>query len=392
MVVLGTRPEAIKLAPVIKAFGHHPGRFDIRVCATAQHRQMLDQVFGLFGITPDFDLNIMSNNQDLFEITSRALRGLKSVLIMERPDLVLVQGDTTTTMAAALASFYLRIPVGHVEAGLRTYDKAHPFPEEVNRRLTSEISEFHFAPTPWAERNLVREGIPPEKIWVTGNPVIDALLQIRAGFKKKSTRDTLENYFKEQWDLPVSASGASKHQKIILITGHRRENFGPGFKEICLAIKEIARRNPAVLLVYPVHLNPQVRKPVFEILGVEGVALPNVRLIDPLNYQAFIYLMEKSYLILTDSGGVQEEAPTFGKPVLIMRRTTERPEGIKAGCAKVVGTDSRRIVILAEKLLQDHQTYARMAARKNPYGDGKSAARIVRIIDQQLKKNERALH
>jgi len=392
MVVMGTRPEAIKLAPVIDAFKRRPERFALRVCVTAQHRQMLDQVSDLFGITPDYDLNIMSGNQDLFEITSRALTGLKSVLIKEKPDLVLVQGDTTTTMAAALASFYLRLPVGHVEAGLRTYDKAQPFPEEVNRRLTSVITEFHFAPTPWAERNLIKEGIPPEKIWVTGNPVIDALLKIKAGFKKKSTRDTLESYFREHWNLKVSASGDSELSRIILITGHRRENFGPGFKEICLAIKEIARRNPTVLLVYPVHLNPQVRKPVFDILGERGRALPNVRLIDPLNYRAFTYLMEKSYLILTDSGGVQEEAPSFGKPVLIMRRTTERPEGIKAGCAKVVGTDSRRIVTLAEKLLHDHRAYARMASIKNPYGDGKSATRIVQIIDQQLKKTERALH
>jgi len=385
MVVMGTRPEAIKLAPVIKAFGRRRGRFDLRVCVTAQHRQMLDQVSDLFGITPDYDLNIMSGNQDLFEITSRALTGLKSVLIKEKPDLVLVQGDTTTTMAAALASFYLRIPVGHVEAGLRTYDKAQPFPEEVNRRLTSVITEFHFAPTPWAKRNLVKERIPAEKIWVTGNPVIDALLKIKAGFKNKSTRDTLESYFREHWDLKVSASIDSEPSRIILVTGHRRENFGQGFKEICLAIKEIALRNPTVLLVYPVHLNPQVRKPVFDILGERGRALPNVRLIDPLDYRAFTYLMEKSYLILTDSGGVQEEAPSFGKPVLIMRRTTERPEGVKAGCAKVVGTDSARIVTQVEELLHNSRAYARMASAKNPYGDGKAANRIVQIIDQQLK-------
>jgi UDP-N-acetylglucosamine 2-epimerase (non-hydrolysing) len=387
MVVMGTRPEAIKLAPVIKAFGRRPRRFDLRVCVTAQHREMLDQVSGLFGITPDYDLNIMSSNQDLFEITSRALKGLKSVLIKERPDLVLVQGDTTTALAAALASFYLRIPVGHVEAGLRTYDKDQPFPEEVNRRLTSVISEFHFAPTPWAESNLVREGIPPGKIWVTGNPIIDALMIIKAGFRKKSIRATLETFFRERWDLQVSPFGTSTPPRIILITGHRRENFGPGFKEICLAIKEIARRNPTVLLVYPVHLNPQVRGPVFAILRDKGGPPPNIRLVEPLDYQAFTYLMEKSYLILTDSGGVQEEAPSFGKPVLIMRRTTERPEGIKAGCAKMVGTDSRRIVTLAEKLLHDHRAYARMAAIKNPYGDGKSAARIVQIIEHQLKKS-----
>ena len=295
-------------------------------------------------------------------------------------------------MAAALASFYLHIPVGHVEAGLRTYDQAQPFPEEVNRRLTSVITEFHFAPTPWAGRNLLKEGIPPEKIWVTGNPVIDALLKIKSGFKRKSTRADLESYFREHWDLKVSASGDLEPSRIILITGHRRENFGPGFKEICLAIKEIALRNPTVLLVYPVHLNPQVRKPVFDILGERWRALPNVRLIDPLDYQAFTYLMEKSYLILTDSGGVQEEAPSFGKPVLIMRRTTERPEGIKAGCAKLVGTDSRRMVTLVEKLLHDQRVYTGMAATKNPYGDGKSAPRIVQIIDQQLKKTARALH
>lgn len=395
MVVMGTRPEAIKLAPIIDAFRCRGKRFDLRVCVTAQHRQMLDQAADLFGITPDHDLNIMSGNQDLFDITIRALGGLKRILVKEKPDLVLVQGDTTTTMAAALSSFYLRIPVGHVEAGLRTYDKAQPFPEETNRRLTTVMADFHFAPTPWAKSNLMREGIPAEKIWVTGNPVVDALLKIKAGFKKKPVREALEGYFRERWGLNLSKSGRSNRPKIILITGHRRENFGPGFRDICLAIKEIARRNPGVLLVYPVHLNPHVRQPVFDILGNGAAQVPNVRLMEPLDYQSFTYLMEKSYLILTDSGGVQEEAPSFGKPVLIMRQKTERPEGIKAGCAKLVGTDSTRIVTLVEKLLHDERAYGRMASVKNPYGDGKTASRIVQIIDQELRnpnRTVRALH
>jgi UDP-N-acetylglucosamine 2-epimerase (non-hydrolysing) len=386
MVVMGTRPEAIKLAPVIKAFDRRRGRFALRVCVTAQHRQMLDQVSDLFKITPDYDLDIMSGNQDLFEITSRGLTGLKSVLIKEKPDLVLVQGDTTTAMGAALASFYLGIPVGHVEAGLRTNDKAQPFPEEINRRLTSVMTDFHFAPTPWAENNLVKEGIPSEKIWVTGNPVIDALLKIRVGFKKKSTRQALEGYFRERWELNLSGSGDRELPRIILITGHRRENFGPGFKKICAAIREIAQRNPKVLLVYPVHLNPNVRQPVFDLLGRGGERLPNVRLIDPLDYQSFIFIMEKSYLILTDSGGVQEEAPSLGKPVLIMRQTTERPEGVEAGCARLVGTDSEKIVDQVETLLKDDRVYAGMVSMSNPYGDGKAASRIVQILDQQMKK------
>lgn len=385
MVVMGTRPEAIKLAPIIQAFRHRGKRFDLKVCVTAQHRQMLDQVDDLFGINPDYDLNIMAGNQDLFDITTRAMNGLRRVLVQEKPDLVLVQGDTTTTMAATLTSFYLHIPVGHVEAGLRTYDKGQPFPEEINRRVTTVVADFHFAPTSWAAGNLLRERIPSENIWVTGNPVIEALLKIKAGFNKKPMRKILDDYFRERWALNLAGSGAADRPRIILITGHRRENFGSGFREICLAIQAIARRNPEVLLVYPVHLNPQVRKPVFDILGSGAPPLPNVRLIEPLDYRTFVYLMEKSYLVLTDSGGVQEEAPSFGKPVLIMRNKTERPEGIKAGCAKLVGTDSIRIRTMVEKLLHDDQAHARMAQVKNPYGDGKTAARIVRIIDQQLR-------
>jgi UDP-N-acetylglucosamine 2-epimerase (non-hydrolysing) len=386
MVVMGTRPEAIKLAPIIEAFRSREKRFDLQVCVTAQHRQMLDQVAELFGITPDFDLNIMSGRQDLFDITVRALQGLKRVLAAEKPDLILVQGDTTTTMAASLASFYLHIPVGHVEAGLRTYDKAQPFPEEINRRLTTVAADFHFAPTAWAAGNLRREKVPPGRIWVTGNSVVDALLKIRAGFRKPSVRKVLIANFRERWNLDLSAGGRADRPRIILITGHRRENFGPGFRDMCLAIREIGRRNPDVLLIYPVHLNPQVRKPVFEILGGQTAPLSNVRLIEPLDYRTFVYLMEQSHLVLTDSGGVQEEAPSFGKPVLIMRNRTERPEGIRAGCAKLVGTDANRIRALVEKLLRDEQAYARMAQVKNPYGDGRTADRIVQIIDQQFMK------
>jgi UDP-N-acetylglucosamine 2-epimerase (non-hydrolysing) len=347
---------------------------------------MLDQVAALFGITPDYDLDIMSGHQDLFDITIRALQGLKRVLAAEKPDLILVQGDTTTTMAASLASFYLHIPVGHVEAGLRTYDKEQPFPEEINRRLTTVTADFNFAPTAWAADNLRREKVPPERIWVTGNSVVDALLKIRAGFRKPSVRKALIANFRERWKLDLSAGGRADRPRIILITGHRRENFGPGFRDMCLAIGEIARRNPDVLLIYPVHLNPQVRKPVFDILGGQTAPLPNVRLIEPLDYRTFVYLMEQSHLVLTDSGGVQEEAPSFGKPVLIMRNRTERPEGIRAGCAKLVGTDANRIRTLVEKLLRDEQAYARMAQVKNPYGDGRTADRIVQIIDQQFMK------
>ena len=373
LTIFGTRPEAIKMAPVIRELSRHPDRFESRVCVTAQHRQMLDQVLRLFDIRPDHDLDIMTPGQDLFAVTAHVLIGLKEVLEAERPDLVLVQGDTTTTMAASLAAFYLRIPVGHIEAGLRTGDKYAPFPEEINRRISSVAADLHFAPTEKARQNLLSEGIAPETTYVTGNTVIDALLA------------TVEKIDREKLGPRIAADLVENHpalaevfpdQRFILVTGHRRENFGQGFENICRALKEIANRYPEIAIVYPVHLNPNVQEPVRRILG----DAPNIHLIEPLDYLPFVFLMSRSHLILTDSGGVQEEAPSLGKPVLVMRETTERPEAVEAGTVRLVGTDEEKILANVEELLTDDGAYREMARAINPYGDGKAAVRIRKVL------------
>lgn len=362
------------MAPVIQALARHPDKFESRVCVTAQHRQMLDQVLRLFAIRPDHDLDIMTPGQDLFAVTANVLTGLKEVLLGEQPDLVLVQGDTTTTMAASLAAFYLRIPVGHIEAGLRTGDKFAPFPEEINRRISSVVADLHFAPTEKTRRNLLAEDIASEVIHVTGNTVIDALLAIvdkigREGLGPQITASLVEKH--------PSLTNVFPDQRFILITGHRRENFGHGIENICRALEEIAKRHPDTAIVYPVHLNPNVQEPVRRILGNTS----NIHLIEPLDYLPFVFLMSRSHLILTDSGGVQEEAPSLGKPVLVMRDTTERPEAVEAGTVRLVGTDGEKILANVEKLLTDDGAYQDMARAINPYGDGKAATRIVTCLD-----------
>jgi UDP-N-acetylglucosamine 2-epimerase (non-hydrolysing) len=375
LIIFGTRPEAIKLAPVIKELQKFPERFKTAVCVTAQHRQMLDQVLRIFGIRPDHDLNIMNSGQTLHDVTTKGLLGVKKVIEKERPDLVMVQGDTTTTFAASLAAFYAKIPVAHVEAGLRTYDKFQPYPEEINRRLTTQIADIHLAPTEQSRQNLLTEGIDRKKIFVTGNTVIDALLMVE---KKQQTADEREKwarYFEDRFGLSFN-----RKKKMVLVTGHRRENFGEGFKNICRAIKTVAG-NDGVDVVYPVHLNPNVQKPVRSVLG--GVR--NVHLVEPLDYEPFVYLMTKSYIILTDSGGIQEEAPSLGKPVLVMRETTERPEAVEAGTVRLVGTDTDKIVKEAERLFKNKVHYTRMATVLNPYGDGKAAGRIVKILGKTQK-------
>lgn len=367
--VFGTRPEAIKMAPVIKELEKFPAAIQSVVCVTAQHRQMLDQVLDLFAIKPAYDLDIMQPGQDLFDITGNVLHGLKAVLAKERPDVVLVHGDTTTTMVASLAAYYCRMRVGHVEAGLRTFDKYAPFPEEVNRKITSTLADAHFAPTLTARGNLLAEGIPGSSIFVTGNTVIDALLGI---VENLQVDDVLRGRFDQRF------SYLDPGKKLILVTGHRRENFGEGFENICTALAEIARSHPDVEVLYPVHLNPQVQEPVKRILGVGR--LQNMHLIEPVDYLPFVYLMGRSYLIITDSGGVQEEAPSLGKPVLVMRNTTERPEALAAGTVKLVGTDRQKILVEATLLLSDRSAYEKMSGAHNPYGDGKAAARIVEAL------------
>ena len=359
-VVFGTRPEAVKMAPVVKELERRG--IDHVVIVTAQHRGMLDQILDVFDIHPHHDLDIMQHDQDLFYVTSAVLNGIKPVLLKEKPDVLLVQGDTTTTFAVSLAAYYLKIPVGHVEAGLRTWDKMNPYPEELNRQLTTRLTEYHFAPTEWAKRNLAAEGIKPEHIFVTGNTVIDALLM------------TVDQDYR--FDDAMLDSIDFKNRRVILLTSHRRENFGEPMKEIFSACKELVEKNPDVELIYPVHPNPNVRKAVQEILS----NVPRVHLIEPMEYRPFVQLMNKSYLILTDSGGVQEEAPSLGKPVLVLRKTTERPEAIDAGTAKLVGTDRMQIVRTAQKLLSDPSEYRQMSMRSNPYGDGKAAQRIVDIL------------
>ncbi len=368
--IFGTRPEAVKLAPVIKKIASYPDRFRSVVCVTAQHRQMLDQVLNLFHIKPEYDLDIMQSNQTLFDVTCNALTGLRNVLEKARPDIVLVQGDTTTTFAASLAAFYLKIPIGHVEAGLRSFDKFRPFPEEINRRLTSHVADLHFPPTERAKENLLREGIDEKKIWVTGNTVIDALLMIAREVNRPENRGRWDNYFSERWGISFDGS------RIILITGHRRESFGEGFQRICTALKEIAYAHRDVKLIYPVHLNPNVLNPVRSVLW----GIDNIHLIEPLDYEPFVYLMAKSHIILTDSGGIQEEAPSLGKPVLVMREVTERPEAVDAGTTKLVGTEVKKIVSETEKLLADEQYYLNISRIHNPYGDGNACERIVEVL------------
>ena len=370
LLVLGTRPEAIKMAPLVKALQKDTEHFETRVCVTAQHRQMLDQVLEVFGITPEYDLNIMAPNQDLYDITAKVLLGLREVLKDFRPDTVLVHGDTTTSMAASLAAFYMQIPVGHVEAGLRTYNMLSPWPEEMNRQVTDRICTYYFAPTEQSRANLLQENIDAKKIFITGNTVIDALLMAvdiistTAGVKEKMAKELQEKGY------------TVGDREYILVTGHRRENFGDGFLHICKAIKELAALHPEMDIVYPVHLNPNVQKPVYELLS----GLSNVYLISPLDYLPFIYAMQHSTLLLTDSGGVQEEAPSLGKPVLVMRDTTERPEAVEAGTVKLVGTDAEAIVSNVTALLQDKEMYKRMSETHNPYGDGQACERIIAAL------------
>ena len=370
LLVFGTRPEAIKMAPLVKAFQKDTEHFETRVCVTAQHRQMLDQVLEVFGITPEYDLNIMAPNQDLYDITAKVLMGLREVLKDFRPDTVLVHGDTTTSMAASLAAFYMQIPVGHVEAGLRTYNMLSPWPEEMKRQVTDRICTYYFAPTEQSKKNLLQENIDEKKIFITGNTVIDALLM--AVDIISSTSGMEEKIAKEFQEKGYTVG----NREYILVTGHRRENFGEGFLHICKAIKELAALHPDMDIVYPVHLNPNVQKPVYELLS----GVDNVYLISPLDYLPFIYAMQHSTLLLTDSGGVQEEAPSLGKPVLVMRDTTERPEAVEAGTVKLVGTDAEAIVSNVTALLQDKEMYKRMSETHNPYGDGQACERIMAAL------------
>jgi UDP-N-acetylglucosamine 2-epimerase (non-hydrolysing) len=365
--VFGTRPEAIKMAPILLELKKHPKLFDSRVCVTAQHRQMLDQVLSLFNITPEYDLDIMSKNQSLTDVTCKVLQGLEPVLEKFSPDIVLVHGDTTTTLAASLAAYYRKIDVGHIEAGLRTGDIYSPWPEEINRHITSTITRYHFVPTAHSRCNLLNEGVNENRILITGNTVIDALLLVVDKFK---TNASLLQSMVERFDFLDS------NRRMILVTGHRRENFGKGFESICNALKIIAESHDDVQIVYPVHLNPKVQEPVRRILG----NVNRIHLIEPQEYLSFVYLMDRSYLIITDSGGIQEEAPTLGKPVLVVRDSTERPEAQDAGTVKLVGTDTTRIVNEASRLLSDSMTYKLMSKAHNPYGDGNAARLIVNSL------------
>lgn len=371
MLAFGTRPEAIKMAPLYHALKAQPDVFDTVLCVTAQHREMLDQVLKVFDMTPDIDLNLMTPGQDLFDVTAAVLKGMRDVLRVQKTDALLVHGDTTTTLAAAMAGFYLGVPVGHVEAGLRTYDLQAPFPEEFNRQVASKLTKWHFAPTEFSQSNLLAERVPQDSITVTGNTVIDALFWVLGRIDADATRrkglvEFLNTQIGFDWQ---------KH-RFVLMTGHRRENFGDGFLQICHALKELAARYPTVQFVYPVHLNPNVQQPVNAILA----DVPNVRLIAPLDYEPFVYLLKHSHIVLTDSGGIQEEAPSLGKPVLVMRDVTERPEAVSAGTVRLVGADRDRIVTNVAELLDNDVSYAAMARAHNPYGDGKACARIVSIL------------
>lgn len=409
MLVFGTRPEAIKMAPLVKEFQKNAEQFETIVCVTAQHREMLDQVLDLFEITPDYDLNLMKQGQDLYDVTSRVLLGMRDVLSETRPDLVLVHGDTTTSTSAALAAFYQQIPIGHVEAGLRTHNLYSPWPEEANRQLTGRLATYHFAPTETSKKNLLKEGVSENRIFVTGNTVIDALYMVLDQIKERSDlkvqveskllasglrKETVEFYMMKEFS-PTSVSvidnqivsrgyDLTDSRKLVLITGHRRENFGEGFFNICNAIKELAERHPDVDFIYPMHLNPNVRKPIQEVFGATEngqLSTDNVHFVEPLEYLPFVYLMSQSYLVLTDSGGIQEEAPGLGKPVLVMRDTTERPEAVNAGTVKLVGTDKSVIVSEVANLLCDVSSYDAMAKAVNPYGDGKSCSRLIKFVN-----------
>ena len=373
LIVFGTRPEAIKMAPLVKELERHI-IFDTRVCITAQHRQMLDQVLEIFDIKPDYDLNLMKPGQSLYDITSNVLCGMQKVLQEFKPDIVLVHGDTTTTFAASLAAFYEQIPVGHVEAGLRTNNLYSPWPEEANRQLTGVLATYHFAPTQTAKENLLKENKNEKSIIVTGNTVIDALFLI---LEKINSREKLQKKIVQNIQTQINNPNFSfENSKFILVTGHRRENFGQGFINICEALKTIAMDNPNIHIIYPVHLNPNVRKPVNELL----TGVKNIHLIEPLQYEEFVYLMSKAYFIITDSGGIQEEAPSLGKPVLVMRDTTERPEAIEAGTVKLVGTEPKKIINEAQRLIDDTKEYESMSKAHNPYGDGKASKRIVEFL------------
>ncbi len=374
-IVFGTRPEAIKMAPLVLEFKKHPDQFQTIVCVTGQHRQMLDQVLKIFEITPDYDLNIMKQGQDLYDVTARVLLGMRDVLKEAKPDIVFVHGDTTTSTAAALAAFYQQIPVAHIEAGLRTYNIYSPWPEEINRQLTSRIATYNFAPTPLSKKNLLQEHIKEETITVTGNTVIDALYMVVERIKKNQelNKELEQNLLKAGYNV-------NRNRRLVLITGHRRENFGEGFISMCTAIKDLTKKYPEVDFVYPMHLNPNVRKPIHEVFGENLSDLGNIFFIEPLEYLDFVYLMEKSTIVLTDSGGIQEEAPGLGKPVLVMRDTTERPEALEAGTVKLVGTDYDKIVGEVSKLLDDKFYYDQMSKSVNPYGDGLACQRVLKSL------------
>ncbi len=378
MLVFGTRPEAIKMAPLVKEFQQNPEQFQTIVCVTGQHREMLDQVLHLFEIKPDYDLNIMKQGQDLYDVTARVLVGMRDVLKEAKPDVVLVHGDTTTSTAAALAAFYQQIPVGHVEAGLRTHNIYSPWPEEMNRLITGRIATFHFAPTQLSRENLLKENISDSTITVTGNTVIDALYWVVNKIKNDKVLESELNdvIIKAGYDVDRLTSG----KKLVLITGHRRENFGDGFINMCTAIKDLTKKYPDVDFVYPMHLNPNVRKPIHEVFGEDLSNLGNMFFIEPLEYLSFVYLMEKSTIVLTDSGGIQEEAPGLGKPVLVMRDTTERPEALSSGTVHLVGTDYNKIMTEVSTLLDNTEAYEKMSKAVNPYGDGLACGRIVRKI------------
>jgi len=379
LIVFGTRPEAIKMAPLIKEFEKYNSTFQMKVCVTAQHREMLDQVLELFEIKPDYDLNIMKQGQDLYGITSSVLLGMREVLEDFKPDVVFVHGDTTTTFSTSLAAFYKQIKVAHVEAGLRTNNIYSPWPEEANRQITGILANYHFAPTQTAKENLLKENKKEENIIVTGNTVIDALFLVLEKIKKdKNLESKIVNNLNKQI---TNFKSLISNNKFILVTGHRRENFGEGFINICKALKTIAQNNPELHIVYPVHLNPNVQKPVFKLLS----NIENIHLIEPLQYEEFVYMMNESYFIITDSGGVQEEAPSLGKPVLVMRDTTERPEAIKAGTVKLVRTNKETIIKEAQKLIDDKITYEKMSKAHNPYGDGKACEKIVDFLKSSIK-------